>query len=242
MGDPVTRNFEPTVPERTRSALAGAPSLTICTDRYREVLLGLHSLDDRARVVLHLPHDSRIAADLGRTPDDALRAVLEFTDLAPISVRCRVRAQVTVTGRLSVVQSPAAAETMTARLEPDMVRFKAGGEDVPVHLEELSSAETDPLTEHESGLLLHLADAHADLVAQLTHLIEPRLMNCVVGVQPLAMDRFGITLRLEYTGRHHDIRVPFRTRLTDVAQVGAQFRALLAEASLRAQHRCLHGR
>ncbi|MEQ7010755.1 DUF2470 domain-containing protein [Actinopolymorpha sp. B17G11] len=240
MGATVTGRIEPTVPERTRSAVAAAASLTLSADGHRQVLLGLHALDGQGRVVLRLPIDCRVATDLAHGPSEGLRTVAEFTDLAPISVRDRVRAQVTFAGRLAPVPAREATDPIAARLDPELITFKENGGSVTVSPDEFASTETDLLAAHEADLLLHLADAHADLVAKLTRLIEPRLMHHVIRVLPLAMDRWGITLRLEYTRHHNDVRLPFPVRLTDVTQVGPQFRALLTRANLCPHRRRLH--
>lgn len=259
MDVPTADRIGPTTPERARSAVAAAASLTLTVGAHHHVLFGLHSLDDQGQVVLHLPVDTRLGADLAHAPAQGLRTVAEFTDLAPVSVRDRVRARVKITGALTLAptgeppagpparltaerttgptgEPPAGpALPITARLTPERITFDEGSADgsgnVTVSPDAFATAETDPLAAHEADLLLHLADAHADLVAQLTRLVEPRHLHHAVRVQPLAMDRLGLTLRLEYARHHTDARLPFSVRLTDVAQVAVQFRALLADAA-----------
>ncbi len=53
---------------------------------------------------------------------------------------------------------------------------------------------------------------------------------------PLAMDRFGVTLRLECPRAHEDVRLPFPRPVTEIDQVGPQIHALLA-AARRVSHR-----
>jgi hypothetical protein len=235
----VTTGFEPTAPERTRSTIAAARSSTISSGTNRQVLVGAHSVDDQGHVVVPLPSDCRVAADLAHASSEGLPTVLEFTDLAPISVRDRVRALVTVTGRLVPLSRRDAQGSITAQLAPERITLKADGGSVTVTPDELAMAETDPLAAHEADMLLHLADAHADLTARLTRLVEPRLMQHAIRVLPLAMDRLGISLRVEYARHHKDVRLQFSTRLTCVAQVRVRFAALLAEAS-RCHRRRLH--
>ncbi|KJY24430.1 DUF2470 domain-containing protein, partial [Streptomyces katrae] len=50
---------------------------------------------------------------------------------------------------------------------------------------------------------------------------------------PLALDRYGITLRLEERTGHHDVRLPFPSPLDDVEQSGTQIQALLSAARRR---------
>jgi hypothetical protein len=274
MDAPTADRIGPTIPEQARSAVAAAASLTLTAGAHHHVLFGLHSLEDQGQVVLHLPVDTRLGADLAHAPAQGLRTVAEFTDLAPISVRDRVRARVKITGALTLAPTteptagptagstaeptagstaePTAGSTagpaqpITARLTPERITFDEASVDgsgsVIVSPDAFATAETDPLAAHEADLLLHLADAHADLVAQLTRLVEPRHLHHVVRVQPLAMDRLGLTLRLEYARHHTDVRLPFSVRLTDVAQVGVQFRALLADAASCPHRRRPHAR
>jgi hypothetical protein len=79
-------------------------------------------------------------------------------------------------------------------------------------------------------MLTHLVDVHSDEVARLTRLVDTRLVQGVRRVLPLAMDRYGITLRLEHAHAHHDVRLPFPTPLTHVAEAGDRVRTLLAAA------------
>lgn len=55
-------------------------------------------------------------------------------------------------------------------------------------------------------------------------------------VLPSAMDRYGVTLRLEYPGTHRDVRLPFPTPVSRLDQAWPQIHALLA-AARRASHR-----
>ncbi|WP_329185725.1 DUF2470 domain-containing protein [Actinacidiphila glaucinigra] len=55
-------------------------------------------------------------------------------------------------------------------------------------------------------------------------------------VLPVAVDRYGITLRVEYGNGHTDARLPFPSRLEGADQAGNQIQALLNSAR-RASHR-----
>jgi hypothetical protein len=235
-------SFEPTTAERARTVVAAAASLTMSTRTRRQVLVGLHTLDQEDGVVLRMPSACQTAADMGRSAGTSPPTVLEFTDVAPTPVRDRVRARVSVSGPLIALPSRESAEVVDLRLTPEQITFEATGGTVAVHPDEFAAAETDPLAASEADLLIHLADAHPDLVTRLTHLIEPRLLHHLTRVLPLAMDRYGITLRLERTRHHCDVRLPFPARLSDVTQTGDRVRALLAEAAARCHRRRLHAR
>ncbi|MDJ0380176.1 DUF2470 domain-containing protein [Streptomyces sp. G-G2] len=223
--------------ERVRSILAAAHSMTVVADGVRTEVRHLDGADVLGRLHLH-PADPAAGYPLdGRSPlDDGRPAIrLEFTDVAPTPVRDRVRARVTVLGRLLTPYADGADGASTcvefgrAVLETDEGRSYIG-------LRELDEASPDPLAPYEAGMLTHLLDEHTELVTLLLRLVHPLPTAGVVRALPLAMDRYGITLRLEERGAHRDVRLPFPSPLDDVEQSGAQIQALLSTAR-RLSHR-----
>jgi hypothetical protein len=173
-------------------------------------------------------------------------ATLEFTDVSPAPVRDRVRARVTVMGWLSAPRAHGEEDeedgpsTRASRTGPCMEFARAVLETptakASVSLDELMGAAADPLATYEAAMLTHLIDDHTELVTLLMRLVEPRLVQGVRRALPLALDRYGITLRLEYARGHHDVRLPFPSHLTDVDQFGIQLQALRS-AARRCSHR-----
>ncbi|MFD5145946.1 DUF2470 domain-containing protein [Streptomyces sp. NPDC058401] len=222
----------PTDAERVRSVLAAAHSMTVVTDGQRTEIRHLDGTDPLGR--LHL-HPAEPGADAEHRP--AIR--LEFTDIAPTPVRDRVRARVTLVGRLLTPYATedsgsTCVEFGRAVLEtPDGARSYVG-------LDELDAACPDPLAPYEAGMLTHLLDDHAELVTLLLRLVRQQPAAgggaAVLRALPLAMDRYGITLRLEELRGHHDVRIPFPSPLDDVEQSGAQIQALFS-AARRSSHR-----
>ncbi|MET9635769.1 hypothetical protein ABZY83_04995 [Streptomyces virginiae] len=92
---------EPILAERTRSVLARAVSLTVTTHGLRHDPVGLHCVNARGQVRMRLQADGLPAAHLACAPRGALAALVEFTDIAAVAVRDRVRARVTLSGRLA---------------------------------------------------------------------------------------------------------------------------------------------
>ncbi|MCZ4610701.1 hypothetical protein O3S80_44470 [Streptomyces sp. Lzd4kr] len=74
---------EPTPAERARSVPAAADSLTVTTLGQRIELIGLHTVDAAARLLLQDPPDASLAAELAMTAHGGLSALAEFTDIAP---------------------------------------------------------------------------------------------------------------------------------------------------------------
>lgn len=187
---------------------------------------------------------------------------MEFTDIAPTPVRDRVRARVTLVGRLLTPYSDEGSESTCVEfgravlVTPDGVRSYVG-------LEELDAARPDPLAPYEAGMLTHLLDDHAELVTLLLRLVPAEAhghihaqtqahttthghthphthpQSAVLRALPVAMDRYGITLRLEERRGHRDVRLPFPSPLDDVEQSGAQIQALFSAARRRSHRNTL---
>ncbi|MFC8914143.1 DUF2470 domain-containing protein [Streptomyces sp. NPDC057116] len=229
-GVPDARPPEPTEAERVRSVLSAARSLTVVSHGYRCDLVGAHRLDERGRLTLRLPAGGHLAAAVAHAPRGDLAAMLQFTDVAPTAVRDRVRARVTLSGWLTGGGAEPGTDGVALRLDPVRVTLHTGDDVVFVGLDELVLAEPDPLADHEAGLLLHLTDDHPDAVARLTRLVEPHHLHGVRRVTPVAVDRYGITLRLEHAGAHHDVRLPFTPALREPTEFGDRVQALLTAA------------
>jgi hypothetical protein len=219
---------EPTAAELVLSVLAAARSLTLTTEGHRVELVGLHSLEATDRLLLNVPADSHLAAEIATTAEGDLPASVEFTDVAPVAVPDRVRARVQLRGWLSVAADGA---------DPGALLFKTAeaelaheGRTTEVEPEDLARAEPDPLAATEAEILTHLADAHGDAVELLAQLVPTRLLAGVTRVDPLRLDRYGIVLRLQRTGDRHDVRLTFPNPLCNPAHAVLELRTLLTRA------------
>ncbi|MEO3849273.1 DUF2470 domain-containing protein [Streptomyces sp. B8F3] len=230
----------PTPAERVRTILATAGSLTLETDGFRCDLVGLHTAapgPGGPLLRLRPPADSALAARVVCAPTGDLPVRLHLTDIAPVEVRDRVRARVMLTGWLAPERAQPEADRLVLGFDPAealVVTAGAGTEDpgaAVVDLDELAAAAPDPLAVQESAMLLHLADSHRNAVDALTRLLSPSALHGVVRVHPLALDRHGLTLRLEHPRIHHDTRLPYATPLTDPAEAGPAIQTLLYAAS-----------
>ncbi|THA41044.1 DUF2470 domain-containing protein [Streptomyces sp. A1547] len=217
----------PTDAERVRSILVAAHSMTVVTDGLRSEVRHLDGSDPMGRLHLH-------PAEPGGDGEHRPSIRLEFTDIAPTPVRDRVRARVTVLGRLLSPYTDAGADSTCMEFGRAVLETAEGH--AYVGLEELDAARPDPLAPFEGGMLTHLLDDHAELVTLLLRLVRPLPAGAVSRVLPLAMDRYGITLRLEQRRGHHDVRLPFPSPLDDVEQSGVQIQALFS-AARRSSHR-----
>ncbi|MGW7452364.1 DUF2470 domain-containing protein [Streptomyces sp. NPDC054787] len=231
-GAPATAAARPTDAERIRSVLTAAHSMTVVTDGLRTEVRHLDGTDPMGRLHLH-------PAEPGGADEYRPAIRLEFTDVAPTPVRDRVRARVTLLGRLLTPYAEAADAAGSTCVEFDRAVLETPDGLAHVGLEELDAACPDPLAPYEAGMLTHLLDDHPDLVTLLLRLVQPLPTAAVVRALPVAMDRYGITLRLEERRGHRDVRLPFPSPLDDVDQSGAQIQALFSAARRRSHRNTL---
>ncbi|MEU5401571.1 DUF2470 domain-containing protein [Streptomyces sp. NPDC005963] len=223
---------QPSSAERIRSILTAADSMTVVTDEGRTEVSRLDGAGVAEHIHLHPALSRRWEGDADPTADGPVRARLEFTDVAPTPVRDRVRARVVLTGWMldsSDHSTPSGSRCMEfahAVLERD-------GERITVSLDELMEADTDPLATCEAGMLTHLLDDHGDIVDLLLRLVKPRLTLGARRALPVAIDRYGITLRLEYADTYADARLPFPAPVKEVDQAGVRIHSLLNMARHR---------
>ncbi|MGV9631427.1 DUF2470 domain-containing protein [Streptomyces sp. NPDC003487] len=224
MGDSQTWAAAPAAAERARSVLAAAWSCAVTAEGGREEFIGAHEVTGDGRVLLRLPEDSALWAAAICAPRGEPSAVLEFADVAPVPVRRRIRARLWLAGWFT-------AEDDHLAFRPTRVVLRRPSGAVVVGLDDFAAAAPDPLAGAEARLLTHLADAHPDAVERLTRLVDPGSLHGAVRVRPLAVDRHGLTLRIERARTHGDVRLPFHTPADDVGQLTERMHHLLAQAS-----------
>ncbi len=203
--------------------LAAAWSCAVTAEGAREEFVGAHSVDDDGRVLLQVPEDSALLATAICAPRGEPSAVLEFADVAPVPMRNRIRARLWLAGWFVPED-----DHLVFRATRVVLRQPSGA--VVVDLDEFAAAEPDPLALAEAQLLTHLADCHSDAVERLTRLVEPDSLHGAVRVQPLAVDRHGLTLRIERARTQGDVRLPFHTPADTVADLTERMHVLLTQA------------
>ncbi|MER7394683.1 DUF2470 domain-containing protein [Streptomyces sp. NPDC000151] len=218
----------PTAAERVLSIMSAAHSMTVVSDGLATEVRRLDGAGAMGHIHLHAP-----AEDAGTgtgTHGDAMRVPvrLEFTDIAPTPVRDRLRARVTVTGLL-LTPYDATSEKSTC-MEFGQAVLEDAGHRAFIPLHTLAATELDPLATREADMLTHLMDEHSELLPLLLRLVRPLPRKGMTRALPVAMDRYGVTLRLEYPHTHRDVRLPFKAPVTDIDQAGPRIHALLATA------------
>ncbi|MEV4612670.1 hypothetical protein AB0K43_08715 [Kitasatospora sp. NPDC049258] len=157
--------------------------------------------------------------------NEEVPAELEAVDVAPVAVPQRIRARAHAHGRLTLLppegterierieqlfpHRPAAGHGLL-RLELDHLAVEdLWGSDCCVDLAAFARAEPDPVAADEASLLQHLSAAHPEQLALLgARALDrpsgrhawPGPVGALDSVQPVALDRFGLRVRLIGTG------------------------------------------
>jgi hypothetical protein len=193
----------PSAAERTRTLVQSTSSAVL-------LVPGLEGarpeqLEPQARVVgcdgevfLLYPADSPAVRAATHAQDDELAAVLEITDVAPVSVPHRIRGRAWVSGWLTSVPGLAGPGQTMLRLEVGEARVDDLWGSDSVEPEEFAKASVDPLVAHETELLQHLHSVHGAQMQELCGLLGRRADEAGEQEQravPLALDRFGLRVR-----------------------------------------------
>ncbi|MEX3102467.1 MULTISPECIES: DUF2470 domain-containing protein [unclassified Streptomyces] len=232
MGDNPSWTAAPSAAQRARSILATAWSCGVTADGGREEFIGAHTVTDDGRVLLSVPDDSALVTAAICAPRGEPSAVLEFADVAPVPVRSRIRSRLWLAGWF-------APEDGVLGFHATRIVLKQPTGAVVVDRDEFATATPDPLAGAEAQLLTHLADSHPDAVERLTRLVGRDSLHGAVRVHPLAVDRHGLTLRIERARTHGDVRLAFHAPADDVSQLTERMHALLTQASAAACGRAL---
>ncbi|MFG2673645.1 DUF2470 domain-containing protein [Streptomyces sp. NPDC048445] len=170
---------------------------------------------------LEFPAESPAVRAATHAQDDELTAVLEITDVAPVSVPHRIRGRARVFGWLTTVPGMAGPGRMLLRLETGEAYVDDLWGAQSVEPEEFRDASADPLVIHEAELL-HAA--HGEQLGTLSGLLGERAAaGCAAhrpAVVPLALDRLGLRVRVcERDGRCFDARFEFPEPVRDVNEL-----------------------
>jgi hypothetical protein len=183
--------------------------------------------------------DTPIARAAAPAEDDELTAVLEVTDVAPVSVPHRIRGRARVAGWLTPVCGLAAPGWQRLRLEVGEVTVDDLWGTGSVEPDEFGAAVPDPIAPHETELLQHLASGHAEQVGWLRALTDGRCQDAdtrpAAGAVPLALDRFGLRVRFSGGAGLFDARFEFPEPVTSHQDLPRAMRALF-ELAREAAH------
>ncbi len=245
----------PSTAERIRTACAHADQAMLALPGGNPSTVAVHHLRHCGDAVVAVPLDSPAATAVARSGDLGVQAVLELTDRTPLPLREPVRALVWLRGRVRAVPAPTqrALASAVAAEHPHPALLDVGhtttllrliinsgvladstGADSTCH-EDLRTARPDPFWELEAAWLQHMDADHADIVNQLARHLPTQLRGGAI--HPLAIDRYGVSLRIETPDGDHDVRLPFNTPADDVRALSRELRILAGCPFLHMHHR-----
>ncbi|MDT0268909.1 DUF2470 domain-containing protein [Streptomyces sp. DSM 44915] len=256
---PTEEAQQPTAAERVRTLVESNASATLTIpgterDTFDNPVPSVpeaRAVTPRGDVLLLVPADSLAGRTAAHALHDEVTAVMEITDVAPVSVPQRIRGRAWVAGWLTAVpaEESGASRRLLARAHPagptpgpgwTLLRLEVGeaytddlwGE-AHVEPDEFATAEADPLARHEAELLQHLAASHQEQLRSLCRLMAGELGDCEQPerIAPLGLDRFGLRLRCRTAASCFDARFDFPEPVHDVAQLRRAMRWLFESAA-----------
>ncbi|WP_040802289.1 DUF2470 domain-containing protein [Nocardia concava] len=253
---PAAQVVAPTTAERVHSACAHAESAMLALPGLDPVPTSVHLLRQCGDIVVAVPMNSTAAGLVLGCGTNGSPAVLELTDQAPLNLRERVRALVWLRGWAHTVPSHAqralagavAADhphpalldvghtaTLLRLVIDSAVVADTSGADA-VDRDRLRDARPDPFCAMEAGWLQHLQADHADVVDRLARRLPHALRRGAL-IHPLAIDRYGVTLRVEAIDADHDVRIPFEHPADDLESLSRAVHALAGNPFRGGVHR-----
>jgi hypothetical protein len=239
----------PSAAERTRTLVQGTCSSVLLVPGLEGTRPEL--LCPQARVIgtdgeifLLYPADAPAVRAATHAQDDEVAAVLELTDVAPVSVPHRIRGRAWVTGWLTCAPGLAEPGGMMLRLEINEMYVDDLWGASAVEPDDFARASPDPLASHETELLQHLDAAHEGQMQELCRLLGERARphgpaatgagpdrpSPVRRAVPLALDRFG--LRVRFTGDScFDARFDFPSPVRDLTGLRRAMHTLFEAAA-----------
>lgn len=207
----------------------------------------LHHVPATGAATLQFPADHPVVLRARERGDALLPVMLELTDVAPVTLRRPERGLLWLSGRLRVLPLRVArrAALRIAAEQPDERLLDVGHGEVLLRLEPamvvLSDAEgtealaptavaaapADPVADTGDHWLAHLAAAHAGTLSALVPRLPAHLRRPGHRLAPLAVDRYGLRLRVEAERDDHDVRLAFPAPLSCPGQLGEAVRALI---------------
>ena len=207
----------PSPAERIRTISLQSPTLTLAVAGYPTIQSAWHQLCTSADLLIAVESSS----PLMKAPIDGLA---ELTDSSPLDLPESVRGLAWLRGRVCPVDSA------LVRLEVESAVWADASGASPATRAELQAAMPDPFWRDEGAWLQHLDADHPDLLA----LLARRLPRSLRGrhLRPLALDRYGITVRAEcdarsHDARSHDVRLPFAVPADDPQALSRALRVLI---------------
>ncbi len=238
----------PALAERARTLAARGRTATVVaagtTDRPMPMLYQVH----RGRTgVLLLALDRSLPTLTEVAPGGEVSAMLELTDIAPVTMREPVRGLLWITGWLRAL-SPNQARRASAKwaeqrpdsrlldvghtasvlwLDPVFAVFSDGEGSGWLTPGALANAEPDPFCRLECAWLRHLEQYPSAALRTVARHLPYAQLGWDARVRPLGIDRLGLRLRIEDADQTQDIRLVFHRPATTPVRLASELYGLL---------------
>lgn len=236
----------PSAAERTRTLVQSTCSGALLISgldvlRPDQLVPEARTVGPDGEVLLVFPADSPAVRAATHAVEDELAAVLELTDVAPVSVPNRIRGRAWLSGWLTCLPGVAEPGRMMLRLElGDICVDDLWGVE-NAEPDAFARAAADPLAEYETELLQHLHSSHDEQMLGLYSLLGEQADGARAAgdrAVPLALDRFGFRVRFTRgrgdgtaADRSFDARFEFPEPVRDIAGLRRAMRTLFEAAA-----------
>ena len=240
--------------QRARTLVAGAVELRVGVLNLTHEI-SRHAVGSDGSLLFQAPADSpgnvfRVAP---RLPPQVV--TVTAVDVANVPQRDRVRGTLRLTGPMQPAPEPLPVAVRTHLAWPDPREFDTAGpvlrlrpsrvalawhcesggpgghESLAIPAEEYSVARPDPLLQYEAQWLPHLNLDHSDVLRALAVHACGGELDDSVDVRPLALDQFGLVLRLYTDAVPTDVRLAFRRVVSCGCEIREAFNDLLQRAA-----------
>lgn len=245
--------------ERARTMIAGAFSVRVGVGVMNmDHDVPRHAVAPDGSVLFAAPSDSPAQTYVFVTGMPEQTVNLTVQDVAHVAQADRLRGTLVLSGSIEPVSDPlpeglrahlagsgfdgSGHSGTVLRLVPTRVWLHWACEDgtsgsptgVEVPCDEYQAAAADPLLEAEEQVLQHLFDGHRDLLRGLAVRADP-VLGAKSDARPIALDRYGVVLRLYLDGTHHDRRVLFGRPAGCGCELQQEFDLLRQDLSARSR-------
>ena len=101
----------------------------------------------------------------------------------------------------------------------------------PVDLAAYARAKPDPLAAGSDDFVEHLMRGHVAELVELAHLFPPEVINGMLGLAPVRVDRFGLTFRVRSDAGWSRTRLDFPTPLRNPGELPRAMQTLQRQAA-----------
>lgn len=232
---------QPSHAERARTVIAHASTVVVEIGSNASEVVDSVGVDADGSLVLLAGVGGPLAE---RVAEHAAPCVIQAALVSPLAGPDRLLDRVTVSGLvwleadvdrgLDLLLDARPAESVLRRdratlLRVMVTRLQLDGE--PVDLAAYARAKPDPLATGSDEFVEHLMRGHVAELLELAHLFPPEVVNGMLGLAPVRVDRFGLTFRVRSETGWRRTRLDFPTPIRNHGELPRAMQALQRQAA-----------